>query len=67
LATSPGHFISKEADGSGIPEVKTVLSGFNIFKYFSFEVFIAKIIGLYFSMVGGKIKNYFYLKSLRRF
>jgi len=55
LATSSGYFISQEADGSGIPEVKTVLSGFNIFRYFSFEAFIAKIIGLYFSMVGGKI------------
>ena len=38
----------------GIPEVKTVLSGFNIFRYFSLETFIAKIIGLYFSMVGGE-------------
>ena len=58
LATSSGYFISQEADGSGIPEVKTVLSGFYIYRYFSLETFIAKILGLYFAIVGGK-NNFF--------
>ncbi len=53
LATSTGYFISADADGSGIPEVKTVLSGINIYRYFSVEAFIAKILGLYAAIVGG--------------
>jgi len=56
LATSTGYFISSDADGSGIPEVKTVLSGINIYRYFSVEAFVAKIFGLYAGIVGG-IKN----------
>lgn len=53
LATSIGYFISVEADGSGIPEVKTVLSGINIYRYFSVEAFVAKILGLYTAILGG--------------
>jgi H+/Cl- antiporter ClcA len=37
LATSVGRYIAPEADGSGIPEVKTVLSGVNIPRCFSVE------------------------------
>ena len=55
LATSSGYFISIDADGSGIPEVKTVLSGINIYRYFSVEAFLAKILGLYAAIVGGNI------------
>jgi hypothetical protein len=54
LSTSVGYFISADADGSGIPEVKTVISGINIYRYFSVEAFVAKIIGLYAALVGGK-------------
>jgi len=54
LATSTGYFISSDADGSGIPEVKTVLSGINIYRYFSVESFLAKILGLYAAIVGGE-------------
>ena len=36
IATSVGFFISPDADGSGTPEMKTVLSGINIYKYLFF-------------------------------
>jgi len=63
LATSTGYFISADADGSGIPEVKTVLSGINIYRYFSVEAFVAKILGLYAAIVGGILSlNNFLLK-----
>jgi H+/Cl- antiporter ClcA len=54
IATSVGRFISPEADGSGIPEVKTVLSGIAIYRYFSVEAFIAKCLGLLAGIGGGK-------------
>jgi H+/Cl- antiporter ClcA len=57
IATSVGYFICLDADGSGIPEVKTVISGINIYRYFSVEAFVAKVIGLYAALVGGK-NNY---------
>jgi H+/Cl- antiporter ClcA len=58
MATSVGRFISPEADGSGIPEVKTVLSGIAIYRYFSVEAFIAKCIGLIAAISGGKLNIY---------
>ena len=57
LATSAGYFISSDADGSGIPELKTVISGINIYRYFSVEAFVAKVLGLLCAIVGGKIRN----------
>jgi len=54
LATSVGYFVTPDADGSGIPEMKTVLSGITIYKYFSFETLIAKMVGLYACLVAGK-------------
>ena len=53
LATSVGYFISKDADGSGIPEMKTVLSGITKYTYFSFNAFIGKSLGLFCALVGG--------------
>lgn len=53
LATSVGYFISADADGSGIPEMKTVLSGINIYRYFSFNAFVGKVVGLFAILVGG--------------
>ncbi len=55
IATSMGYFISGEIDGSGIPEIKTVLSGINIYRYFSFNAFVGKVIGLFCAIVGGII------------
>ena len=53
IATSVGYFISSDADGSGIPEVKTVISGISIYRYFSVEAFVAKVIGLFAALIGG--------------
>jgi hypothetical protein len=66
LATSVGYFISPDADGSGIPEMKTVLSGINIYRYFSFNAFLGKSIGLFAALVGGKIINILYLRCICR-
>jgi chloride channel 2 len=68
LATSVGYFISADADGSGIPEMKTVLSGINIYRYFSFNAFIGKILGLFAALVGGasvgKVGPYVHISCL---
>ena len=46
IATSVGEYISKDAEGSGIPEIKSILAGVNIYRYLSFQTLIGKIIGL---------------------
>jgi chloride channel 2 len=45
-ATSFGYFFSPEADGSGIPEVKAILSGVDLPKYLTLKTLICKIFGL---------------------
>lgn len=40
------EYISREAEGSGIPEMKAVMSGVNIFRYLSLQTFVGKVIGL---------------------
>lgn len=47
IAASIGEFISKDAEGSGIPELKSILAGVNIYRYLSFQALIGKIIGLW--------------------
>ncbi len=46
IAASIGEYVSKDAEGSGIPEMKSILSGVNIYRYLSFQTLIGKIIGL---------------------
>jgi H+/Cl- antiporter ClcA len=46
IATSTGKFMSSDAEGSGIPEVKSILSGIHINKYLSISTLSAKIVGL---------------------
>jgi len=46
IAASVGEYISKDAEGSGIPEMKSILAGVNIYRYLSFQTLIGKIIGL---------------------
>ena len=44
----------KDAEGSGIPELKaTLASGLSFYKYFSLRVLAAKILGLFFSVGSG--------------
>lgn len=68
LATSVGYFISSDADGSGVPEIKTVLSGINIYRYFSFNAAVAKVIGIFAILVGGpsvgKVGPYVHISCL---
>jgi len=53
LLTFAREYISREAEGSGIPELKAIMSGLNIFKYFSFQTYIAKAIGIIAGMSAG--------------
>ena len=67
-ATSVGYFITPDADGSGIPEMKTVLSGVPIYRYFSFNAFIGKSFGIFAAIVSGasvgKVGPYVHLSCL---
>ncbi|GMT15335.1 hypothetical protein PFISCL1PPCAC_6632, partial [Pristionchus fissidentatus] len=45
--------VSKQAVGSGIPEVKVIISGFVLKNYLSMKTLIAKVIGLVFTLGGG--------------
>lgn len=36
ISASIGEFVSKDAEGSGIPELKSILAGVNIYRYLSF-------------------------------
>ena len=36
IAASIGEYVSRDAEGSGIPEMKSILAGVNIYKYLSF-------------------------------
>ncbi|CAJ0939243.1 unnamed protein product, partial [Mesorhabditis belari] len=47
------HMISKQAIGSGIPELKVIMSGIELKNYLSFTTLIAKIVGVIFSQGGG--------------
>lgn len=50
--TNPGK-VAYMASGSGIPEVKTILSGFTIHKFLGFRTLIVKVIGLTLSVASG--------------
>ncbi|KAL6067906.1 Chloride channel protein 2 [Balamuthia mandrillaris] len=47
------HLISPHAAGSGIPEMKSILSGIAMDHYLSLSTILAKAIGLVFSIAGG--------------
>ena len=47
ISASIGRFVSKDAEGSGIPEMKSILAGVNIYRYLSFRALIGKIIGVW--------------------
>ena len=46
VGTVCSHLISQDSQGSGIPEMKSILAGVNIFKYLSFNTMAAKVVGL---------------------
>ena len=45
-ATSFGYFFAPEADGSGIPEVKSILSGVEMPNYLTWKTLASKVCGL---------------------
>ena len=47
ISASIGRFLSKDAEGSGIPEMKSILAGVNIYKFLSYRAMIGKIIGVW--------------------
>ena len=53
IAASIGQFVSKDAEGSGIPELKSILAGVNIYRYLSFRTLIGKILGLFAGLSAG--------------
>mmetsp|Transcript_6381 Transcript_6381/g.11062 ORF Transcript_6381/g.11062 Transcript_6381/m.11062 type:complete len:821 (-) Transcript_6381:37-2499(-) len=46
LATLCVHYVSKNAAGSGIPEMKSILSGVRVSRYLSLKTLLAKVVGL---------------------
>ena len=46
IAASCGKYISKEAEGSGIPEMKAIINGATIKEYISYQTLSSKIVGL---------------------
>lgn len=46
FAGACGKWISSDAEGSGIPEMKSILAGVHLSKYLSFPTFFSKILGL---------------------
>ena len=53
ITASIGYFISKDAEGSGIPELKSILAGVSIYRYLSFRTLLGKYLGLYTALSGG--------------
>jgi H+/Cl- antiporter ClcA len=53
IAASIGQFISKDAEGSGIPELKSILAGVNIYRYLSFRTLLGKILGIFSALSAG--------------
>lgn len=52
IAASAGYF-NKHAEGSGIPELKSILAGVYIYKYLSFKTLGSKIIGIFGALAAG--------------
>ena len=46
ISASIGEYVSRDAEGSGIPELKAILAGVNIYKYLSFPTILGKWVGL---------------------
>jgi chloride channel 2 len=46
IAASVGKYISTDAEGSGIPEMKAILAGINIYRYLGFQTMFGKMVGV---------------------
>jgi len=58
------HGISPTAAGSGIPEMKSILSGVTLNKYLSAETLFAKLLGLVTTQSSGTIPSYYWLNAM---
>uniref|UniRef100_A0AC35U5I4 Chloride channel protein n=1 Tax=Rhabditophanes sp. KR3021 TaxID=114890 RepID=A0AC35U5I4_9BILA len=47
------EYVSKQAVGSGIPEVKVIMNGFTLHNYLTFRTLVAKIVGLTLTLGSG--------------
>ncbi len=45
--------ISSEAEGSGVPEIKAIIAGVDIYKYLSIQTCVGKMIGLIGALASG--------------
>ncbi|CAI2387408.1 unnamed protein product [Moneuplotes crassus] len=52
IAASAGYF-NQHAEGSGIPELKSILAGVYIYKYLSFKTLLSKILGIFGALATG--------------
>ena len=46
-------YFFRDAEGSGIPELKSTLAGISIYKYLSFKTLVVKVLGLFFTIGSG--------------
>ena len=53
IAVSFGHLVSPLAEGSGLPQLKSILGGTPISGYFSWRVLVAKLLGTWTAQVAG--------------
>ena len=53
IFASPGKFINYDGEGSGIPELKSILAGTTIYRYMSLRTLIGKIVGLIAALSAG--------------
>lgn len=53
VSVSMSIFVSREVEGSGIPEIKAIIAGIQIPKYLNLNTGIAKIAGLMAALVAG--------------
>lgn len=48
-----GEYISRDAEGSGVPEMKGILAGVHLHNFLSVKAFIGKWIGIVIGLAGG--------------
>jgi len=53
LHISYSIFVSREVEGSGIPEIKAIIAGIQIPKYLNLNTGLAKIFGLMAALIAG--------------
>jgi chloride channel 3/4/5 len=56
-------YISPAVQGSGVPEMKCMLSGVRVKGFLNFKTFVAKTVCLTLAIASGKLAKYFYTES----